>query len=209
MRIQPFSEGSYGTNTYIVYEGQECILIDAPFPYEKPLSFLKENGLEPQAVLLTHGHFDHIFGLPAIRKAYPSVRIYLDAADMPFIVDNASRSRRMLSEMDPWSASAVSQCGEMPEDITAYGEECHGFRVLRTPGHTAGSVCLYSEKEGILFSGDTLFMSGTGRTDLGGSPADMRTSLKTLMSLPDRTMVLPGHGPLTTIEKERKGNPFL
>ena len=178
MRIQPIAEGAFSTNTYIVYgyDGDGCILIDAPFPYKRPEEFISANGLRPQALLLTHGHFDHIFGIPAIRKAYPGIRIYI---------------------------------AEEPDDILTYGNECMGFSILRTPGHTSGSVCIYSEKENVLFSGDTLFRYGTGRTDLGGSDRDIMASLRTLLELPDDTIVLPGHGPMTTIKDERKGNPFL
>ena len=212
MRIQPIAEGAFSTNTYIVYgcNGDGCILIDAPFPYEGPEGFISANGLRPQALLLTHGHFDHIFGIPAIRKAYPDIRIYIAEEDMHYLEDNAEESMRMASMLDPITANSLAAGHlQMPDDILTYGDECMGFSILRTPGHTSGSVCIYSEKENVLFSGDTLFRYGTGRTDLGGSDRDIMASLRTLLELPDDTIVLPGHGPMTTIKDERKGNPFL
>ena len=212
MRIQPIAEGAFSTNTYIVYgyDGDGCILIDAPFPYEGPEGFISANGLRPQALLLTHGHFDHIFGIPAIRKAYPDIRIYIAEEDMHYLENNAEESMMMASMLDPITANSLAADHlQMPDDILTYGNECMGFSILRTPGHTSGSVCIYSEKEKILFSGDTLFMYGVGRTDLGGNSMELSASLKKLMALPGDTVVLPGHGMSTSIERERKGNPFL
>ena len=97
MRIQPFTAGDFGTNAYIIYDfrGSECILVDAPFPYDRILGFIGSNGLKPSSLLLTHGHFDHIFGIPALRKAYPETRILIASEDMHFLEDNAAESARM------------------------------------------------------------------------------------------------------------------
>ncbi len=212
MKIQTIVAGDFGTDTYIVYDfdGNRCILVDAPFPYDKAIRFIASNGLSPEALLLTHGHFDHIFGIPALLEAFPGTDIFIDGNDMHFLEDRAEESVRMAAALSPSMASSIaSQLSAFPETFSTYEDRFMMFDIIRTPGHTAGSVCIYSEKEKILFSGDTLFRYGIGRTDLGGSSRDLSTSLKRLMALPGDTIVLPGHGMNTTIETERKGNPFL
>lgn len=148
-----------------------------------------------EAVLLTHGHFDHMLSALPIAKRF-GCPVFCGAEDHP-----------MLS--DPEAASyGLSPCTlPFPDGLEAepYPEELFGFRVLRTPGHTPGSVCLYHAGEGILFSGDTLFRAGFGRTDLpGGSMHALLSSLRMLFTLPEETRVLPGHGGPTTIGEERR-----
>ena len=212
MKIQTIVAGDFGTDAYIVYDydGNRCILVDAPFPYDKAIGFIASEGLHPEALLLTHGHFDHIFGIPALLAAFPETEICIDENDMHFLENGAEESLSMASAMSPMMADRIASCAPlMPDGLVAYKERYSMFDIIRTPGHTSGSVCIYSEKEKILFSGDTLFMYGVGRTDLGGNSTELSASLKKLMALPGDTVVLPGHGMSTSIERERKGNPFL
>ena len=213
MRIQPFTLGPYGTGTYIVYEysGKECVMIDAPFPIDRALDFIRNNSLDLKAVLLTHAHFDHIFGLAEIRKEYPELPVYLENHDMKYIQDGYSATISLLESFDRLFLSryASGTIAGMPDDLTSYGETAGPLSVIRTPGHTEGSVSLYSESEGVLFSGDTLFQGSAGRTDLGGDSAKLLTSLKKLAALPDDTLVLPGHGGTTYIGNEKKYNPYM
>ncbi len=213
MRIQPFVIGPYGTCCYAVYgyRGRECVLIDAPFPLDKPLSFIKENGLDLSAVLLTHGHFDHIFGLAEARSEFPDVPIFIGAEDMAFTADGYSATIGLLEAFDPFFLSryASSALDGMPSDFTAYGDEAFPFSVIRTPGHTPGSVSLYSESESAVFTGDTLFMGSIGRSDLGGDSSELLESVRILGKLPPETLVFPGHGMSTDIGRELRSNPYL
>ena len=213
MRIQPFTAGPYGTCCYIVYEyeGNNAVLIDAPYPLTKPLSFVKENGLRLEAVYLTHGHFDHIFGLAEARKEISDLSVYIEKEDLQYVNDGYKGTLELLSSFDPFFLSryASGLIAEMPEDMMIYGEEAGPFRIIRTPGHTEGSVSLYSAEENVLFTGDTLFAGSVGRTDIGGDQSKLFSSLKLLSALPSETLVFPGHGPMTNIGTEFASNPYM
>ncbi len=212
MRIQPFIVGPYGTCCYAVYgiDGNGCILIDAPYPLDKPLSFMKENGLVLSMVLLTHGHFDHMLGLAAAREAYPKVPFYLHENDWKYIKDGYKETVSLLSSFDPFFLSRYgSAITGMPEDALPYGTEAGPFRIIETPGHTAGSVCLVSDEEKAAFTGDTLFKGSVGRTDIGGDAAALASSISLLRALPDDMLVLPGHGPMSNIGTEKLSNPYM
>ena len=213
MRIQPFVLGPYGTSCYTVYgyNGNECVFIDAPFPFSKALSFARSEGLSPKAVYLTHGHFDHIFGLGEIRKAFPEIPVYAGKEDLIFFENGYEKTLELLSSFDPLFLSRYAEpvIKEMPENVKAYGREASPFTVIPTPGHTPGSVSLYSETESILFSGDTLFAGSVGRTDLSGDSAALLQSLKKLKALPENTAVFPGHGMITKIGTEKTSNPYM
>lgn len=213
MRIQPFAEGPYGTSCYAVYEynGNECVIIDAPFPFRGPASFIKENGLAPAAVYLTHGHFDHIFGLAEARRLWPGIPIFIGQEDMRFIENGYRGTISLLKAADPLFLSryAAPLIDEMPDDLSGYGESADPFTVIPTPGHTPGSVSLWSREEKVIFTGDTLFAGSVGRTDLGGSMHDLLESVRKLKELPPDTLVLPGHGPMTDIGTELSSNPYM
>ncbi len=195
MKTTAITSGLFATNSYLVEDGDDVYLIDAPDGSERMCRLLKEKG-KLTAVLLTHGHFDHIMGLENILSLFPRVPVYLEKNDL------------FLTEENKAFLSAFGIPGSLyniPEDIVYvdYPEETGPFRVIRTPGHTPGSVSLYAEDEGILFSGDTLFEGGEGRTDLGGNYPQLRESLSLLLSLPSDTAVYPGHGADTLIRNER------
>ena len=211
MRIQPFQIGPYGTMCYAVYEGNRCVLIDAPFPLSKALSFIKDSGLNLEAIYLTHGHFDHIFGLAEARKAYKALPIYIGEEDLSFITGGYERTIELLKAFDPLFLNRYASplIGEMPDDFITYGSTVPWFSVIKTPGHTSGSVSLYSEKEGIVFTGDTLFYQSVGRTDLDGNQKELLESLKKLSKLDPETLVFPGHGGATKIGTETKFNPYF
>ena len=213
MKIQPFTAGPYGTCCYIVYSynGTGCVIIDAPFPADKILSFIEANKLSPEAVCLTHAHYDHIFGLAEIRKHYAKLPIYLGKEDFPFIEDGYSGTIGLLQKADPFFLSryALPLIDEMPQDFIPYSDSTGLFSIIKTPGHTMGSVSLYSESENAVFTGDTLFHGSVGRTDLGGDYTMLLSSLKRLSSLSADTLVLPGHGTMTDIGTEKAVNPYL
>ncbi len=151
------------------------------------------------AILLTHGHFDHMLAAEPLRRE-TGAEVFVSAADAELLTDpvknafNREVSALELPKMLPFEA--------LEDEIEVCGAK---MQVLSTPGHTRGSVCFYEKDGGVLFSGDTLFQAGYGRTDLyGGDMFALARSLKTLLALPEDTRVLPGHGGETTIGAERR-----
>ena len=186
MKIEKIVCGAYAENAYCI-DGE--LLIDPGD--DLPTLARLAGGIK--AILLTHGHFDHMLAAEELQKR-TGVPVYVHPLDVPMLSDAS------LSAYNP-EVSSLPQPGHIA--CTAYPESLFGFRVLHTPGHTPGSVCLYHEGEKVLFSGDTLFRAGFGRTDLaGGSMHQLLSSLRTLLALPRDVWVYPGHGESTTIDKE-------
>lgn len=183
------------TNTFlIVTNAKHGILIDAAAEPSVYLKALDEAGATLTHILLTHGHYDHVGAVAALKKA-TGCKVYMDKADaqgsqlLPLTPDVVT---------DEWPADGKLQIDELP--LT----DCH------TPGHTPGGVCIACY--GLLFSGDTLFAGSCGRTDFpGGSMQEMGKSLSLLaeLPLPDATKVLPGHGEFSTLGQERRSNPYM
>jgi len=212
--IVGFPAGPWQTNCWVVApaDGEECIVIDPGHGADGPLDeVLAQHRLKPVAVLLSHGHVDHIW----------SVAPVCGAKDIPALIHPADRA--MLSDpgvavgMPPGSPILGRLDWSEPSDVRelADGESITlaglTFRVDLTPGHTPGSVTFLEPSSGEFFSGDLLFAGSIGRTDFpGGSWEAMQESLRRVpLALPDETVVRPGHGPDTTIGRERANNPFL
>ena len=186
MKIEKIVCGAYAENAYCI-DGE--LLIDPGD--DLPTLARLAGGIK--AILLTHGHFDHMLAAEKLQER-TGVPVYVHPLDAPMLSDAS------LSAYNP-EVSSLPQPGHIA--CTAYPESLFGFRVLHTPGHTPGSVCLYHEAEKVLFSGDTLFRAGFGRTDLaGGSMHQLLSSLRTLLALPRDVRVYPGHGESTTIDEE-------
>lgn len=203
MEISVLRLGQIGTNCYIFRRegGYRCGIVDPGDQGEQVARWLVDKGLEAQAVLLTHGHFDHILGIPGLREEWPDLPVYCHPADL-----GGGDTTSLFGETFP----TVRSFG----DITPYREgdtvEVDGIRleVLDTPGHTPGSVTLRAEN--VLFTGDTLFAGSMGRTDLpGGDEGEIMRSLKRLGELEGDYQVLPGHEGQSTLERERKSNYCL
>ncbi len=206
MIISGISTGILGVNCYIAaISDKDAYIIDAPDHLSLLFKTLKERKLKPIAVLLTHGHYDHILGLGEIREEYPGLDIYLSQEDLYLIKDGCKGNRDLLGRYSPIN----EYLNNIPEDVKTYEDKLGPFEVLRTPGHTPGSICLYSKEDKVLFSGDTLFNSSVGRTDLGGSYSDMLASIELLKGLEDDVSVLPGHGSYTTMGIEKRENPYF
>ena len=185
--------GPLETNCWLCWDENTrgCAVIDPGAEPEKLVRTLQEKDLHPKAILLTHAHFDHV------GAAAPLAR----ALNLPVYVHEADTALPERLTGGPLCFTAEYAEGDT---VTVDGLR---FEVLETPGHTMGSVCLRCGA--LLFTGDTLFAGACGRTDLGGSAAAMRASLCRLALLPGDYAVLPGHGPASTLDLERRTNPYL
>ena len=194
INIKHLALGAYQTNCYLVWDetSPTCVVIDPGYEPDTVLDEAKALGKEIAAILLTHGHFDHVGGVREI-AAETGCRVYLCDADLA---------------MPPQMTAGPLYYTDTYSEGSFVEEAGLSFKVLHTPGHTPGSVCLLCENT--LFSGDTLFWGSCGRTDLpGGSWASIRVSLKRLADLSGDFDVYPGHGDATTLSFERKMNPYM
>ena len=194
--------GAYQTNCYIVCaeNAKSCAVIDPGYEPERVLTKVKELGLTVDAVLLTHGHFDHVGGVEKI-VTETNCTLWMSESDWSQFPSPITAYFYPLANCD---FTEVQFC-EDGEVIHAGGLT---FEVLSTPGHTYGSVCFVCEDT--MFSGDTLFCRSCGRTDLpGGSWDTIQESLNRLSELPGDYSVYPGHGEATTLAAERKFNPYF
>jgi len=211
MKIDRLILGAFETNCYILRNSEtakDCLIIDTGLEASELIDFLQEHKLNPLAVVLTHGHVDHIAGVAVLRKNYPDIKVYIHKLDAEMLREDASHVSA-LTGRQPSTADIIGT-DFVIEDASCIEQAGIKLEVLHTPGHTPGGICLYSKDEGIVFTDDTLFANGVGRTDLGGNMEQLIKSIKEkLFTLPNETAVYPGHGPVTTIARAREHNPFL
>lgn len=192
--------GQIDTNCYLIGDENEgvCAVVDPGGSPERVLEMIEKSGLEPRMILLTHGHWDHVGAIPALLEKWPDLPVYahekeLCPADEPnphYFFPHAGKNQRTYGEGDTLALGGLT------------------LRVLHTPGHSGGSVVLLVED--VMLSGDTMFAGTCGRYDLpGGDGEQMLQSLKRLGSLTGDYKVCPGHGALTTLERERQTNPCM
>lgn len=210
INIHSFSFNPFQENTYVLSNDRNEALIIDPGMYGQAevqhlIAFLEKKNLKPIKIINTHAHIDHILGVDAVKGKY----------NIPFALH---KSEELVLESGPLSASAyglnfkispiIDEFMEEGEIINFGDSEIH---CLFTPGHSPGSISFYLPKEGILVAGDTLFNGSIGRTDLPGGDHDtLLNKIRTeLYTLPENTVVYPGHGPVTQIGHEKKSNPFV
>ena len=228
MKIKKFVCNALQENAYVVSSGDSCVIIDPGFATAETGAFpgepffgehgndasaagelsglykyLDSEGLTPEAILLTHSHSDHTLGVAPLVEKF-GIPVY-------------SASGSFKTPTDAFSCLRPAEAGvQTPEKAIACLQvedegSVAGFKVIATPGHTPDSVCYYSEAEHVLFTGDTLFAGTIGRTDLPGGDYDREifSIMEKLIFLPGETDIYPGHGPASTIARERRENPFL
>ncbi|HYK72387.1 MAG TPA: MBL fold metallo-hydrolase [Pseudoneobacillus sp.] len=200
--------GPLQTNCYVFTENDgTCLIIDPGEEGKKLHNWLNEKKVIPKAILLTHAHFDHIGAVDYIRDVY-KIPVYLHSKESKWLSDPALNGSQYFMSNQPMIVKDADILIKREENLQI---GLFQFQVLETPGHSPGSVSYFFEKERIVVSGDALFHQGIGRTDLhGGNHEQLIQSIhKKLLTLPEDTLVLSGHGPETIIEDEMDSNPFL
>jgi len=198
--------GPVQTNCYFLIneDTKEVLIVDPADRAQKIIEWINSEGLKPIAILLTHGHFDHIMGVQGVKKEY-GIPIYASKDEVEVLANPQINVSTMMGAYLSMKADELFSDGDVLE---LAGMK---LKVISTPGHTIGSVCFYMEEEKVLISGDTLFEASVGRSDFPtGSSRQLIESIKTrLFVLPDDTDVFPGHGGTTNIAYEKAHNPFI
>jgi glyoxylase-like metal-dependent hydrolase (beta-lactamase superfamily II) len=199
MKLEIFNSNDMRQNVYLYYDGAtgEGVLVDAgcsAADMQRLDKFLNEHGIKVQAILLTHGHYDHIISAAEAKKI-TGAEAYCHANEQE-IMESAELNRSAFHDMEITFS---------PDKLLADGDEIGGLRVIHTPGHTPGGVCYYDAENGVLFSGDTLFHENIGRTDFPYADYNelLQNIREKLFVLPKDTKVFPGHGRDTTIGHEQ------
>lgn len=199
--IEKFVTGSFFTNSYVISNENECVVVDPGLGFEKAAEMIKSK-YDIKAILITHGHMDHIDGI-----RYFDVPVYIHELDKEFLFDSRLSLYCMFNQPTPYKKNSLNVI--TLKDGDEFELVGYKFKVIHTPGHTRGSVCYnYSNK---LLSGDTLFYMSAGRTDFPtGDPKDLKNSLNKLVNMfNDNVDVYPGHEQKTSIKNERKNNIFI
>lgn len=224
--IRVFNPGPWATNCYVVRVAgsSACLVVDCGFDAKAMLAWIAAEGLVPDALILTHTHVDHILGVQEFRKAFAGAPVHVHGDEAGWLEDPEKNLTAFMGQ--PISIPEADHFLVDGQELTlGSGAVASRWRVLHTPGHSPGGIGLYHEgpvrfmeagradvrAERVLIAGDTLFRGSIGRTDLpGGNMATLSASIRQkLYTLVPETLVLPGHGPHTTIGNERGSNPFV
>ena len=210
--IKTFAFNLLQENTYVVSDDTlECVIIDCGAYYDDErraiTDYISSQGLKPVRLLATHGHWDHNLGIDTIYQTY-GLRVEAAKEDEFIISDIPHNFQSIIGAPLRREYPAVGRFFT-PDEVIRFGH--HSLQVLKTPGHSPGSVVFYCAEERTAFTGDTLFRMSVGRTDFdGGSYTDLMSSLANVLAkLPADTVILPGHGPKSTIDYELRYNPYL
>ncbi|MCD8158840.1 MAG: MBL fold metallo-hydrolase [Clostridiales bacterium] len=207
MRIKIFVTPGMEENCYVIIcmETKKAIVVDPGADMQELFDFIKNEDLTVEAIVLTHAHYDHIGGLKRL-KAETQAPVVCGEDEAP-VLKEPNLNLSLMFGAEPFSMTA----DRLLKDGEEFSFGSLKFKTLFTPGHTQGGICLYFEEKSLLISGDSLFAMSIGRTDFpGGGYRTLINGLKEkVMTLPDDTVVYPGHGPKTTIAVEKKHNPYL
>lgn len=209
LNIKNFQVGTLETNCYIVWDSNfinEAVIIDPGADSDILLKFIKNNNLKIKYIINTHGHADHIAMNNELKNVFNDSKILINENDAEYLSDP---EKNLSTWIDLKITSYHADAYLKESDIIKFADNKHSFKIIETPGHTKGCVCLLLDNK-YLFSGDTLFNGSIGRTDLPGSSSkQILESLKKLKVLDKNIIVYPGHGKFSTIESELKNNFFL
>ncbi len=204
MDIKNLVTGPLEVNTYIIFDPStmDALIIDPGDEPDRIEEIIKSEGLKVKYIVCTHAHFDHVGAVPELKK-YTSAEVLIHEEEL--VIYEAARDMAAFWGYDIEPLPKPDGFLKEGDTIVVGGLS---FKVMHTPGHSPGGICLYGE--GVVITGDTLFAGSVGRTDFhGGSLPKLKESFKRLMSLPEDTVVLPGHGPKTTIGEEKINNFFI
>ena len=210
MKFTSFTVNPFQENTYLAWKGSDAVVFDPGFATSLEFSafttYLKDNSLNLKAILLTHSHIDHVMGLRQTKISFPDIPVFLHKEDLP-MWENVGVTASMYGI--PFQKFDFEPTWLTTESEIEFGEL--KFEIRFTPGHAPGHVVFFHSESQTLFAGDTLFEGSIGRTDLPlGNFSHLEESIKNrLYTLPEKTVVLPGHGNSTTIGKEKLSNPFV
>lgn len=202
--IGKFVTGPIETNTYVIANtANEAIVFDPSAGCGEVIEYLKSGSLVPKAIIITHGHFDHIIGIPEIESVYPDISVFIHPSEKKFLVNADYNGSYMLGEKFVYTG----QISDLIEGEMEIGK--FSLKIYLVPGHSPGGCAIYIDK--YLFCGDILFANSIGRSDLPGGDGELLVKgiVEKLLVLPEDTIVCPGHGGRTTIGREKRNNPFL
>lgn len=204
MKVTPIPVGMLSANCYLLSDGgPACAIIDPGAQPDKLRRALELDRQTPSLILLTHGHYDHMGAVNQLKEWYPEAQVLIHEADAEMLADP---TKNFSIEISGEGYSTKADRLLTDNEVILFGER--GIRVIHTPGHSKGSVCYLVGK--MIFCGDTVFAQGIGRTDLyGGSYPEISKSVKKLAEMEGDYVLNPGHGPATTLQKERLQNPYM
>ena len=208
LNVRTYPLGYIQTNCYIVSNAtKQCLIFDPGGEGEKIINELQRLKLKPLAIVLTHAHFDHIGAVDLVRDCF-NIPVYIHSSEKKWLVDPTKNGSAKYSEIPSIICKEAEFLLNNESELKIGDFE---MEILHTPGHSPGSITYYFKQDQFAIVGDTLFQNSIGRTDLpGGSESMLLKAIHTkLLTLPEETLVYPGHGPSTTIEAEKESNPFL